>query len=519
MNYSALLVATFAAMAAAAPFTPLKLPLVGPDRDAPKATDGASSFCDFTLEYLRWHLQAGRVNGVVASLVTSSTNSGSAENGPARPTSSDAAANGSSGGGGSGKVGPHPGFIFSSNQYSSETKVRRMLKDNGCDPAREDNYRLQGVQLIDNVRKHLNLPVRTFDTACTYFHKFRLNFRDAEYNYQDAALASLFVACKVEDTIKKSKDILAAAYNVRNPDKPSAPDDKIFESPGRIIIGLERLILETIGFDFRTRYPQKLLVKVVRRILGKDRGTSFYNTAYAMCIDMYKTFIPIKRSTFSMVMAVVELTARMRGEHLDKVQDFAAQRRQYDRGAVMETMLDLLDLYVQHHKSTKIGAEFDLNKFIDIKIHLNKDLDDSAQSRYLYHCNRCEIEDPRPSSPGLATSPTASAAAAIAAPWSAEASVRRSARGQDGTMRFVFDPETAQAERSTVGTYFHEEFEDPINITITMGTKVADLEGAAEAEAGIVEATETEGITEGVGLTGTEATDTTEEGKGGIIEI
>lgn len=70
-------------------------------------------------------------------------------------------------------------------------------------------------------------PVRTFDTACIYFHKFRLNFRDAEYNYQDAALASLFVACKVEDTIKKSKDILAASYNVKNPDKPTASDDKV----------------------------------------------------------------------------------------------------------------------------------------------------------------------------------------------------------------------------------------------------------------------------------------------------
>lgn len=71
--------------------------------------------------------------------------------------------------------------------------------------------------------------MRTFDTACTYFHKFRLNFRDAEYNYQDAALASLFVACKVEDTIKKSKDILAAAYNVKNPEKPAASDDKVRE--------------------------------------------------------------------------------------------------------------------------------------------------------------------------------------------------------------------------------------------------------------------------------------------------
>lgn len=59
------------------------------------------------------------------------------------------------------KIGPHPGFISSSNQYTSELKLRRMLKDNGCDPARQDNYRLQGVQLLDNVRQYLQLYVQT----------------------------------------------------------------------------------------------------------------------------------------------------------------------------------------------------------------------------------------------------------------------------------------------------------------------------------------------------------------------
>ncbi|KAK7413486.1 RNA polymerase II C-terminal domain kinase beta subunit [Neonectria punicea] len=352
------------------------------------------------------------------------------------------------------KVGPHPGFISSSNQYTTELKLRRMLKDNGCDPARQDSYRLQGVQLIENVREYLQLPVRSFDTACTYFHKFRLNFRDAEYNYQDAALASLFVACKVEDTIKKSKEILAAAYNVKNPEKPTTPDDKIFESPGKIIICLERLILETIGFDFRTRYPQKLLVKVVRNILGKEDGKEFFNTAYAMCIDMYKTFVPIKRTTFSMVMAIVELTALMREEHLDKVQEFAAKRRQYHRGAVMETMLDILDLYSQHYKSTKLGSQFDLNKMIDIKIRLNHDLEKAFEPRYLFHCPRCEAEDPQPSTPASATSPVTSATLA------GDASGRRTARGQDGTMRFVFDPDSARMEQETVKEHFHEEFEE-----------------------------------------------------------
>ncbi|KAK2592731.1 RNA polymerase II C-terminal domain kinase beta subunit [Conoideocrella luteorostrata] len=357
------------------------------------------------------------------------------------------------------RIGPHPGFISSSNQYSSEIKIRRMLKDNGCDPAREDNYRLQGVQLLDNVREHLQLPVRTFDTACTYFHKFRLNFRDAEYNYQDAALASLFVACKVEDTIKKSRDILIAAYMVKNPDKTVPPDDKVFESSGKIIIGLERLILETIGFDFRTRYPQKLLVKVVRRILGKSSANShdFFATAYIMCTDLYKTFIPIKRTTFAMVMAVVELTARLRGEHLERVREFAASRRQDTRESIMETMLDLLDLYVQHVKSTKIGAQFDLNKFIDVKIHVNTELDSNAKPRYLNHCHKCEVADPHPlsSTTASATDPTMSSN-----PWPADAAIRRTARAQDGTMRFVFDPEAANDEQETVSQFFKEDFEE-----------------------------------------------------------
>ncbi|QPC78318.1 hypothetical protein HYE68_009070 [Fusarium pseudograminearum] len=350
------------------------------------------------------------------------------------------------------KIGPHPGFISSSNQYTSELKLRRMLKDNGCDPARQDNYSLKGVQLIDNVREYLQLPVRTFDTASTYFHKFRLNFRDAEYDYQDAALASLFVACKVEDTIKKSKDILAAAHAVKNPDKPAAPDDKIFEQ-GKIIICLERLILETIGFDFRTRYPQKLLVKVVRDILGKE-GKPFYNTAYTMCIDIYKTFVPIKGTTFSMVMAIVELTALITEQHVDKVREYTKTKPQYSRGAVMETMLDILDLYVQHSKSTKIGAQIDQNRVIDIKIRLNNDLDKAFEPRYLNFCTRCEAEDPQPSTPASSTTPV------TAASWPGDASGRRTARGQEGTMRFVFDPEAAKREQEMTSEFFKDEYEE-----------------------------------------------------------
>jgi len=71
-------------------------------------------------------------------------------------------------------------------------------------------------------------PVKTFCSAAVYYHKFRIRFPSSEYNYEDVALASLFTACKVEDTIKKSKEILCAAHNLRYPNDHKPPDDKVF---------------------------------------------------------------------------------------------------------------------------------------------------------------------------------------------------------------------------------------------------------------------------------------------------
>lgn len=54
-------------------------------------------------------------------------------------------------------VGPHPGIVSVPAQYVFEQNIRQMQKAAGSDPNREDNNRLQGVQMIDNVRRALHL--------------------------------------------------------------------------------------------------------------------------------------------------------------------------------------------------------------------------------------------------------------------------------------------------------------------------------------------------------------------------
>jgi len=53
--------------------------------------------------------------------------------------------------------GPDPGVTLVPAQYTFEQKIRQLQKAVGSDPTREDNYRLQGVQMIDNVRQALQL--------------------------------------------------------------------------------------------------------------------------------------------------------------------------------------------------------------------------------------------------------------------------------------------------------------------------------------------------------------------------
>ncbi|TQN74084.1 CTD kinase subunit beta [Colletotrichum shisoi] len=348
--------------------------------------------------------------------------------------------------------GPHPGHIQVACQYTSEQRLRRMLRDNKSDPAREDNYRLQGVQLIDNVRNMLRVPIKTFDTACVYYHWFRLSFRDAEYNYQDAAVAALFLACKVEDTIKKSKEILCAAYNIKNPDHPTTQDDKMFEQPSKIIIGLERLVLETVGFDFRCRYPQSALFKVTKKIMGTN-SKNLFSLAMDMSVDLYRTFAPIKQTSYAMALGLLELSARLLGEGVDKIEQINYVDFHTTRQNVVETVLDLLDLYTQHGKSTKLGNRFDLNKFIEVKIIINNEVDNTPHLvRYAHWCTNCDGGEDENLSNGVSVLKNIS--------FFGSNSAKRNGRNQDGTMRFVFDPEQARQERKEVEPYFRDEYEE-----------------------------------------------------------
>jgi CTD kinase subunit beta len=219
------------------------------------------------------------------------------------------------------RVGPHPSYIEVAKPYILQSSINRCLSELGMVEAKEDLLRLQGITYIDNVRRALQLPVRTFNTAAVYYHKFRLLHADSEYNWADASAAALFTACKIEDTLKKSREILCANWNLgKTSAEHLSPDDPRFENHSKLILGLERLMLESAGFDFRNRYPQKLVVKLAKAV-GFEKGKEGH-TVWNLSMDLYRTWAVLKQSTTTMAVACVELAARLHGkageEYVDK---------------------------------------------------------------------------------------------------------------------------------------------------------------------------------------------------------
>ncbi|KAJ4289414.1 RNA polymerase II C-terminal domain kinase beta subunit [Collariella sp. IMI 366227] len=338
-------------------------------------------------------------------------------------------------------IGPPSGISAIPAQYNSEQGIRQSMKHIGYDEAREDGYRLKGIQLIDSVRQSLQLPVKTFGTAAIYYHKFRVRFPSNEYNYEDVAVAALFVACKAEDTIKKSKDILCAAHNLRLPHDHKTPDDKVFEPPT----------------------PQKLLIKMVRKMFPPaDRSRQeevrrFLHVAYNMSIDVYKTFAPIKQTAFTLVLAILELTALLLDTEPEKTNELKkASVWHTSRACVLETVLDLLDLYTQFPKSTKVGPRFDLKKLMDVKIDINNLVANEKHERYQGWCDKCapDVPDTCSLTPGSATSPATNPS------LPGSNSTKRKRAASEGTQRFVFDADEARREKDLVCRYFDDEYEE-----------------------------------------------------------
>ncbi|RKP07444.1 cyclin-like protein [Thamnocephalis sphaerospora] len=180
--------------------------------------------------------------------------------------------------------------------------TRRDLLDAAPDdPVRASEARAQWCRYIADIGRLCGFPLETTCTAMMLYHRFYAVHSLSAYAPQDASVACIFVACKVEETLKRLRDILSVALQLDSKDNKlldvMSPE---FEAHRQRIIGLERLVLQALCFDFRVRHPSTYVIRYEAKIWRTKRGvlqqtdvclqmTEHYcSTATAADAEMYK---------------------------------------------------------------------------------------------------------------------------------------------------------------------------------------------------------------------------------------
>lgn len=225
---------------------------------------------------------------------------------------------------------------------------------------------------------------------------------------------------------------------------------------------------EASAFDLRARYPHKLFIKLAK-YFGFAQG-GVVEVAWDMLFDIYKTFAPLKQTSATIVISCLKLAVLV--EEKEQHVPIDPQYKYSDRDVLMETMFDLLDLYTHFQKATAVGSLHPIEKFIQIRIKLNQEMETKGLPRYTGWVdppkNGLKNNINTPKTPITPASPAETrlnskdvASPATLSPRSSGSNRRgMGARGQDGTVRFMQDSATAKHEKEVVAEYFKEEFEE-----------------------------------------------------------
>ncbi|KAF8845168.1 cyclin-like protein [Paxillus ammoniavirescens] len=187
----------------------------------------------------------------------------------------------------------HPYFTTAEVEYLSE-KQRGKLS-----ATQEDKVRQQACGFLEAVGAKIGFPRRTIATAQNLYHRFHLFFPRKDFSYYDATLAALYVSTKMHDTLKKPREILMVSYAVRFPELAAKSktlggevdmDPMTVEHDRQRLLAVERLILETICFNFTSKMPFPYVIK-----LGRKLGASkkLIKSAWRLTIDCHRTLVPI----------------------------------------------------------------------------------------------------------------------------------------------------------------------------------------------------------------------------------
>ncbi|KAJ3080573.1 hypothetical protein HK102_002961 [Quaeritorhiza haematococci] len=228
--------------------------------------------------------------------------------------------------------------------YLSRARLQANIRGFGIDEHAESSVRFKSCRLMRRLCRQLGFPFNTAATAQHLYHKFFATHSIENYDVNKMAIACVFVASKIEETIKKVRDIIAVAWTIMNGAEydPEAHDA---ENEKKEIIGFERSLLEDTGFDFQLLHPHKFVVKFAQK-----QGASKKLAAKAWSIVEDRTTLCIQYPPHAIALGALHLASKLKPEDTPNFlafDDDFLEQHYCKMDYIKDIYEQLLDLYLQ----------------------------------------------------------------------------------------------------------------------------------------------------------------------------
>ncbi|KAL6574372.1 hypothetical protein OROHE_001276 [Orobanche hederae] len=161
---------------------------------------------------------------------------------------------------------------FKSKWYFTKEEIEEHSpsRKDGIDCEYESHLRQLYCSYLQELGMELKVPQVTIATAMIFCHRFYMRQSHAKNHWPTVSNASMFLACKAEDTPRWLKDLVVVAYKLTYSWDPLAPhkitQKEVYDKQKELILLGEQLILVTIAFDLNIEHPYKPLVAALKKL-------------------------------------------------------------------------------------------------------------------------------------------------------------------------------------------------------------------------------------------------------------
>lgn len=182
--------------------------------------------------------------------------------------------------------------------FTDEELTRSPSQLSGMTVENENLHRSKGVNFITQVGIMLKLPQPTLATAAVYLHRFFMRYAIADkperpgiHPYPIAA-TSLFLATKVEENVRRMKELVIAVCRVaqKKPDLVVDEQSKEFWKWRDTILHHEDILLEALCFDLQLEQPYRILYDFICFFRVND-NKHIRNSSWAFLNDSMYTVL------------------------------------------------------------------------------------------------------------------------------------------------------------------------------------------------------------------------------------